>query len=168
MHQKGLTPQCPAAVIHEVQLKIIAINRDEISAIRTLWESLNTDHLSKSTHFKSHFSKFTFEKRMEYLDKRDQLVVYVAEDKAEKIGYCIASVDGLIGEIDSLYVKAEHRRQGVGEEVMTHALKWLEDQNCDTIRVSIAEGNESVMDFYRRFGFAERLIVMQRAHNQET
>jgi ribosomal protein S18 acetylase RimI-like enzyme len=162
------TPVNPLPVIREEPLKIIEISKDEIGSIKTLWESLNAYHLVKSTHFKSHFSKFTFEMRMEDLNKRDHLVVYVAEDNNERIGYCIASVDGLVGEIDSLFVKNEYRKQGVGEEVMTRALKWLEEQNCKTIRVSIAEGNESALNFYRKFGFAERLIVMQRVHNQET
>ncbi len=49
---------------------------------------------------------------------------------------------------------------------MSLALEWLEQQNCETIRVSIAEGNEDVLDFYRSFGFAERLIVMQRMLNE--
>jgi hypothetical protein len=44
---------------------------------------------------------------------------------------------------------------------MSLGLKWLEEQKCETVRVSIAEGDESVLDFYRRFGFAERLLVMQ-------
>jgi ribosomal protein S18 acetylase RimI-like enzyme len=151
----------------EDTLKIMAINRDEIESIKTLWESLNAYHLLKSKYFKGHFSEFTFEKRMEDLNKRDHLIAYVAEDENESIGYCIASVDGPVGEIDSLFIKAERRGQGVGDEMMTLALKWLEEQNCETIRVSIAEGNESVLDFYRRFGFAERLIVMQRTHNQK-
>jgi len=148
-------------------LKIIEVNRDEIDSIKTLWESLNAHHLAKSTHFKSHFSEFTFEKRMAALNKRDRLIVYVAEYKNENIGYCIASVDGLIGEIDSLFIKTEYRSQGVGEELMILALQWLEKQNCETIRVSIAEGNENALNFYRRFGFMERLVVMQRTHNQE-
>ena len=93
-------------------------------------------------------------------------MIYVAQDRGESVGYCIATVDGLSGEIDSLFVKAEHRGQGMGEKLVTFALKWLEDQNCEIITVSIAEGNENVLDFYRRFGFAERLVVMQRTHNQ--
>jgi hypothetical protein len=44
---------------------------------------------------------------------------------------------------------------------MSLALKWLEKQKREILRVSIAEGIESVLDFYRRFGFAERLLVMQ-------
>jgi ribosomal protein S18 acetylase RimI-like enzyme len=85
----------------------------------------------------------------------------VAEDNGENIGYCVATVDGLNGEIDSLFVEAAYRGRGVGEELMSLGLKWLEEQKCETVRVSIAEGDESVLDFYRRFGFAERLLVMQ-------
>ena len=85
----------------------------------------------------------------------------MAQENGEDIGYCIATVDGLNGEVDSLFVEAAYRGKGVGEELMSLALKWLEEQKCETVRVSIAEGNESVHDFYRRYGFAERLMVMQ-------
>ena len=142
-------------------MKIIAIGRDEIGIIQPLWEGLNAHHLSKSTHFKEHFSEFTFEKRMEGLDKRDRLIAYVAQENDEDIGYCLVTVDGLNGEVDSLFVKSVYRGKGVGEELVSHALKWLEEQKCETVRVSIAEGNEDTLDFYRRFGFAERLTVMQ-------
>ncbi len=148
-------------------LKIIAINRDEIGTIKTLWEGLNVHHLSRSTHFKKHFSEFTFGKRMESLNKCDRLIAYVAQDNGENIGYCIASVDGLNGKIDSLFVKTAYRGRGVGEKVMSLALKWLEEQKCETVRVSIAEGNEAALDFYRRFGFAERLVVMQLTKRED-
>lgn len=144
-------------------MNIKAINRGEIRGIKTLWENLNAHHLSRSTHFKDHFSKFTFEKRMEGLKKRDHFTAYVAEDDGESGGYCIATVDGLIGEIDSLFVNEPYRGKGVGEKLMSLALEWLEWQECETIKVSIAEGNENVLGFYRRFGFAERLVVMQRS-----
>ncbi len=143
-------------------MKIKTITRDEINSIRTLWEKLNAHHLLRSTHFKDHFSKFTFENRMESLEKRDCLIGYVAEDNGESIGYCIATVNGRMGEIDSIFVDERHRGKGVGEELMSLALKWLEEQECETIKVSIAEGNENVLGFYRRFGFAERFIVMQK------
>lgn len=142
------------------------ITADAINEIETLWKSLNAHHLSRSTYFKEHFSKFTFSKRMAGLKKRDRLVAYVAEDNGENVGYCIATVDDLVGEIDSLFVKQSHRSKGVGKKLMSLSLKWLEQQNCETIRVSIAEGNENVLDFYRKFGFADRLIVMQRTHNE--
>ena len=73
-----MSAQVLQTVTHEGTLKIIAIGRDEIDTIKSLWERLNAHHLSKSTHFKKHFSEFTFEKRMEGLDKRDRLIAYVA------------------------------------------------------------------------------------------
>ncbi len=143
-------------------MKIRTITRDEINCIKTLWESLNAHHLSRSTNFKKHFSKLTFEKRMEVLKKRDRFITYVAEENGESVGYCIATVNGLAGEIDSVFVNEPHRGKGVGEKLMSLALEWLEEQECETIKGSIAEGNENVLGFYRRFGFAERFIVMQK------
>jgi ribosomal protein S18 acetylase RimI-like enzyme len=147
-------------------MNIRKTSAEHISDIKALWENLNAHHLSGSSHFKGHFSKLTFEKRVENLKKRDRLIVYVAEDKGEKVGYCIATVDGVAGEVDSLFVQESYRGKGLGRELISHALQWLEQENCETIRVAIAEGNENVLDFYRRFGFAERFIVMQRSRNE--
>ncbi len=143
-------------------MKIKTVSRDEINGIKTLWENLNAHHLSRSIHFKGHFSKLTFEKRIGDLKKRDRFVTFVAEDNGESIGYCIATVDGLAGEIDSVFVDELHRGKRVGEKLMWLAIEWLESHQCETIRVSIAEGNENVLGFYRRFGFAQRFIVMQK------
>ena len=148
-------------------MKIIAIDWDEIGIIKPLWEGLNAHHLSKSTHFKKHFSEFTFEKRMEGLDRREHLIAYVAQENGEDVGYCLATTDGFNGEVDSLFVDAAYRGRGIAEELMSLALKWLEEQKCETVRVSIAEGNESALDFYRRFGFAERQTVMQLTERRD-
>ena len=56
-----------------------------------------------------------------------------------------------------------YRGKGVGDKLISHALKWLKAQKCESIKVSIAEGNENVLGFYRKFGFAERLVVMQKS-----
>jgi ribosomal protein S18 acetylase RimI-like enzyme len=143
-------------------MQIRAITRDDIGIVKRLWEELNALHLSRSTHFAHHFSKFHFEDRVEALKKRDRFIAFVAESDQEGVGYCIATVHDRAGEIDSLFVEAAYRGKGCGKALMELALKWLEDQRCETIRVSIAEGNEQALAFYRRFGFAERFTVMQR------
>lgn len=115
-----------------------------------------------SKNFKKFYANFTFEKRIEPLIKRYRLVIYVVWDGTDTVCYCIASVEGLIGEIDSIVVTEEYRRTGIGTEMMTLALKWLENHCCDTMTLSVAEGNEAALDFYRRFGFAEKIVLMQR------
>jgi ribosomal protein S18 acetylase RimI-like enzyme len=143
-------------------MQIKAITRDNIGIIKRLWEGLNAHHLSHSTHFTHYFSKLRFDDRVETLKKRDKFIAYVAEHDQDSIGYCIATVHDRAGEIDSLFLSAPYRGKGYGKALMDLALKWLGDQHCETIRVSIAEGNEEVLHFYRRFGFAERFVVMQR------
>ena len=143
-------------------MKIISVGLNEISIIKSLWEGLNAHHLSMSNKFKDFYTAFTFEDRIASLKKRDDLVVYVAQDGTQSIGYCIVSIYGAIGELDSIFVQPEHRGKGIGTELVTHSLKWLEGQSIETIRVAIAEGNESALGFYRRFGFTERMVLMQR------
>ncbi|HAG08945.1 MAG TPA: GNAT family N-acetyltransferase [Desulfotomaculum sp.] len=143
-------------------MRIKVVTKDHIDGIKPLWENLNAHHLSRSTYFKDHFSTLTFEKRMDDLSKRGRFIGFIVEDNDQNLGYCIATVDGPIGEIDSIFVDEPHRGKGVGEKLMSLALEWLEGQKCETVRVSIAEGNENVLGFYRRFGFAERFIVMQK------
>lgn len=143
-------------------MEIKAITRDEIGTIKKLWEELNAHHLSRSTHFTHHFANFRFEDRAEALKKRDRFIAFVADSGRERIGYCIATVHDRAGEIDSLFIDPAYRGKGCGKALTERALQWLEEQRCETIRVAVAEGNEEALDFYRRFGFAERFTVIQR------
>jgi ribosomal protein S18 acetylase RimI-like enzyme len=143
-------------------ITIIEIGKDRIEIIKPLWEKLNAHHLERSIDFRKHYAEFTFEKRMESLLKRERLIAYIAKEEDRDIGYCMATADGLSGEIDSIFVEQAHRGEEIGEELLTRALSWLKSQGCDSIRVSIAKGNENVLDFYKKFGFAERLTLMQR------
>ncbi len=68
-------------------MNIRRTSAEHINDIKTLWENLNAYHLSRATDFKDHFAKFTFEKRMADLKKRNRLIVYVAEDEGENVGY---------------------------------------------------------------------------------
>lgn len=142
-------------------MHIKTVAGDEIACIKSLWEKLNAHHLTRSNYFKGHFSTFTFERRLRNLQKHELLSAFVAEDDGENIGYCLATVDGSAGEIESLFVDEKHRGKKIGEQLVSVAMGWLKEHKCEIIRVSIAEGNEDVLDFYRKFGFAERLIVMQ-------
>jgi ribosomal protein S18 acetylase RimI-like enzyme len=143
-------------------MEIKAIDWNEIRSIKPLWKGLNAHHLLMSTNFKHFYSDLPFEKRMQSLGRRDRLITFIAQNRSETIGYCIASIDNHAGEIDSIFIQEHHRRTGVGREWINVALRWFENQGCETIRVAIAEGNEASIGFYKRCGFAERMIIMQK------
>ncbi|MBN1267122.1 MAG: GNAT family N-acetyltransferase [Anaerolineales bacterium] len=142
-------------------MEIVEIKKAEIAKIKVLWEELNAYHRERSTHFKAHFASFTFEKRIEKLQVKDQLVIYAAEIDSELVGYCIATVKGKIGEIDSLYIQKEYRGDNLGRKLTEKALSWLNKFECDEIYVYVAEGTEPVLPFYETLGFRERYRVLQ-------
>ncbi|MDP4147225.1 MAG: GNAT family N-acetyltransferase, partial [Bacillota bacterium] len=79
------------------------------------------------------------------------------------IGYCISTVNAnLIGEIDSLFVHSQYRKLGLGDELMKRALEWLDSNNVKGKKIAVAEGNEGVLDFYKRYGFYKRQMILQQ------
>jgi ribosomal protein S18 acetylase RimI-like enzyme len=146
----------------EETVDVKRLDRSQIQQIRELWQGLNAHHHSVSTNFKEHFASFAFERRIGQLDLCDELAVFLAMDGDIKAGYCLASVEKGAGEIDSIFLYPEYRKRGIGERLMGEALDWLEAHGCSQIRVAIACGNEDAIGFYRKFGFAERFLVMQR------
>jgi ribosomal protein S18 acetylase RimI-like enzyme len=149
-------------------MNIFKINNNAITDIRLLWEELNSLHERVSNNFKQNFSNFSFEKRINAFKDRYSFVVFVAKENNYLIGYCIASVKGSDGEIDSIFIDASHRRMGMGEKLMASAVAWLNERNVDNIHVYIAKGNESVLGFYEKLDFLHRFTVMEKKSNQIT
>ena len=58
----------------------------------------------------------------------------------------------LLGEIDSLFVEEKYRKCGLGDMLMNLAIDWLNSNQAKTKVIAVAEGNEKVMDFYKKFG----------------
>ena len=92
------------------------------------------------------------------------LVEYVINITDRKIiGYCISTIDkedDKTGEIDSIYIEASYRKCGFGKQLMGNALKWLNEKGAKTQRLLVATGNESVLEYYRRFDFHPLFMVL--------
>jgi ribosomal protein S18 acetylase RimI-like enzyme len=143
-------------------MNINKIDNNAIADIRPLWEELNSLHEGVSNNFKHYFSSFSFERRIRAFRDKDSFAVFVAKENKYSIGYCIASYKGLEGEIDSIFIDANHRKMGVGEKLIASAEAWLNERKVDNIHVYIAEGNESVLGFYEKLGFLHRFTVMEK------
>jgi ribosomal protein S18 acetylase RimI-like enzyme len=59
-------------------------------------------------------------------------------------------------------VKEKHRKSSVGKRLIEKSVEWLESQNVETIKVGIAEGNESVLPFYEKLGFKKSMIILKK------
>jgi diamine N-acetyltransferase len=141
------------------------IERQHLAIVKPLWEQLTKIHLTRSGNFKDYYQTITFEKRCEkfmFLQQDDVFIEGIfPRGEQQPIGYCISTVDRGCGEIDSLFIEPEYRGFGYGRLLVQNSIDWMKAKGCPTIRVAVADGNETVFPFYQRFGFKKRMTVFQ-------
>jgi ribosomal protein S18 acetylase RimI-like enzyme len=139
-----------------------------LEGIRSLWVQLNEYNQEKARHFKRHYQGMTFEQRKAYFEriaKSRTVRVDLARDAGtgHSVGYCVSSISmDKVGEIESIYVEAAYRSKGIGTALITRALAWMESFSVIKKRVSVSYGNEGAWEFYRRFGFYPRMMVLEQ------
>jgi len=143
--------------------KIQELPKKEIAAIKHLWEKLNQMHYHDSIYFKDHFQTFTFEKRCnDFADLNDEEIkINVLMDSEKVVGYCIATIKKAVGEIESIYVDDEYRKNGFGKKLVKENTDWLKKNKCKKIMVAVAYGHDSVFNFYMKLGFYPRVSYLQ-------
>jgi GNAT superfamily N-acetyltransferase len=152
--------------MHAVSYRSTGIS--EIDLIRPLWEQLNEHHHAKATRFRSHYERMTFEDRKIYFQKLHETgqfrLDFAADTKTGMhVGYCISSVSAEnIGEVESLFVEAAYRSEGIGTVLVSRVLAWMDSLGTVGKRVSVGDGNEAAWGFYRKFGFYPRMTVLEQ------
>ena len=152
-----------------MEIEFKRISKAEIGLIKILWESLNEIHANESPYFKNFYSRFAFETRIESLlkfDEDDIRIDIAAEGSRPIIGYCISTIRGETGELESLLVDAGFRAQGLGNIFVEKSIGWLKAAHCKKIRVQVAYGHESVFSFYEKFGFYPRITTLELREEQ--
>jgi GNAT superfamily N-acetyltransferase len=147
-----------------VDYKITGVSAADIYIIRALWEKLNRQHYENSVNFKGHYAEQTFEWRCEKfarLPKEDIFIEAAVDNIGTPVAYCICSVERGYGELDSIYIEPPYRKQSLGSVLARRGIEWLKSRGCGGIRVSIADGNESVLPFYGALGFKKRSTVFE-------
>ena len=141
-------------------MEIIELDRSRLPEIEALWKELNAHHAQRSSNFKQYFDTLTFQDRLKQLLYKENLSLFVSSDEGSYVGYCIVTAERNKGEVDSIYVRASHRGQRIGHELMSRAMEWLRTKECTEIVIYVAEGNEQALSFYEKYGFSRRFTVM--------
>ena len=79
-------------------------------------------------------------------------VVQGADDVV--IGTIMAGYDGNRGWLYGVAVRASRHRTGVGATLVRHAEAALRAMGCGKINLQVRTGNEAVVGFYERLGYA--------------
>jgi ribosomal protein S18 acetylase RimI-like enzyme len=78
---------------------------------------------------------------------------YIAEDDHLIIGTILAGYDGHRGWIYSLAVTPSYQRQGIGTQLINHAIKALEKKGCLKVNLQITGDTSPYIKFYKNLGF---------------
>lgn len=141
----------------------------EIDLIRPLWIQLNDYMHGKAGTFRSHYEQMTFEERKAYFEKvatAGTLRLDLAFDPragGKYVAYCVSSLSQeKTGEIESIFVEKEYRSREIGSALVIRALAWFDQKGSVRNRVAAGTGNEGVWNFYKKFGFHPRMMVLEQ------
>lgn len=148
-------------------LEFISGGKDLLELVQPLWEKLNKHHENNSSYFSEKYRKQTFDTRKSKFisDNNLEIMIDLIKDMEKNIyiGYCISTINKeMIGEIDSLFIEKEYRKFGLGDNLMKRALSWLDSKHAKTKIIAVAEGNENVVEFYKKYGFHKRRIILEQ------
>jgi ribosomal protein S18 acetylase RimI-like enzyme len=148
-------------------IDFITGGRELLDFVQPLWEKLNKHHQVNSRYFPDKFKNLTFDTRKKKFinDANTQLRIDLVKDVGNQafVGYCISTITiDSIGEVDSLYIEPEYRKFGIGDKLMSRSLEWLDSKNARMKIIGVAEGNEQVFDFYKKYGFYERTTILEQ------
>ena len=138
---------------------------EEATLIQPLWEQLNARHLEISVHFKDKYRRFTFEERMETLQRKAQrgkVRIFAAYSGETVAGYCIVSIVERQGCLESICVRRDCRGLGIGGRLMEKALAWFEKEGISDITIDVVYDNHEALPFYQRYGFYVSTYILKR------
>ncbi|MDD1724596.1 MAG: GNAT family N-acetyltransferase [Methanospirillum sp.] len=140
----------------------------ELDDIRDIWTLLR-DHIAAcSEHFSGRIKEREFEERKQDILRRNAgrvIRTFIASrrDSSEDVGYCICSAARRsYGEIESIFVREEYRNQGIGTDLMNHAISWITEMDITDLHVHVTVGNETTLPFYKKFGLYPRQYLLSK------
>jgi len=94
--------------------------------------------------------------------------VFVAEENGAIVGYVFAGLEplswkelrGPAGFIHDIAVVEEHRRTGIGAQLMDIAIAWLRERGAPRVILWTAAPNKEAQSLFRRIGFRDTMYEM--------
>ncbi|MCK5285892.1 MAG: GNAT family N-acetyltransferase [Candidatus Pacebacteria bacterium] len=100
-------------------------------------------------------------------------VTFVTENKRKIIGYITGGIKEAedyrdikyICDLGSMWVDEEYRGKGIGKEFFKKFEKWCKDKKVFRLQVTASTQNEKGINFYKREGFEDYDIVLEKDLN---
>jgi ribosomal protein S18 acetylase RimI-like enzyme len=143
---------------------ILAGGAELLDEVGPLWQELRRHHAELAPQWSVDLQSLSFaDRKAEFLNKSPGgLLVLLARRDDLTIGYCVCTISAdRHGDIDSIYVSADYRSQGVGRRLISRAMTWLCEQKVKSINLDVLIGNERALKLYESLGFRTRTLRMR-------
>lgn len=94
--------------------------------------------------------------------KRNPLTNFVAEEDNRIIGVILSGHDGRRGYIYHTTVLPQYRKQGIGRNLVEHAMQALKEEGINKTALVAFSRNENGNAFWEKMGFTERHDLVYR------
>ncbi len=145
-------------------MKVVPAADSHLPEMVEIWKEFMDLHsdldpfLERRDNGHEHFKKYLKER----IDS-DDATVLVATDDDKVIGFSIVYISNhppvlkveRYGHIDSLAVRSEYRRRGVGTAILDKIHEWLESRSIDRIQLNVLPNNVEASSFWRKKGFRD-------------
>lgn len=91
-----------------------------------------------------------------------QRMCFVAEQAVEITGFIVIGIMGAPGigygvaEMESLVVRENARRRGVGRSLCLHAVLWAQTMGAQSMQLEVRSTSVAALSLYRSLGFVEQ------------
>jgi GNAT superfamily N-acetyltransferase len=94
----------------------------------------------------------------------------VALKDSKVVGYLIGEITkaenyrtiNKVAEVNDTVVREGHRGEGIGKIMFDDFIKWAKSKKVDLIRVAATAQNEGAIRFYKREGFEEKSVTLEK------
>ena len=147
-----------------VKMEIIEATDSHIPEIIELWKEFMDFHKDIDPVLsRSEDGHLNFEKHLRDSISSEDYHILVALDKGHVVGFSTSQIRKYspvfkmqtLGGIDTMAVKSNYRRKGIGEQMLEKILKWFESRNIDRIELSVAANNQIGYSFWKKHGFKD-------------
>ena len=94
--------------------------------------------------------------------------IYAVSDNGKYIGYCVCRIDDDVVFLESLFVRKENRRKGIGKILLDKAQSLAEEYGNETLYMSVHPNNDIMLKFLKDNGYdVLNLIEIRKAYHDE-
>ncbi|WP_226481976.1 GNAT family N-acetyltransferase [Natrinema amylolyticum] len=153
---------------NDPQPTIELASRDDLDALAELWVRLAADQRRHDSAVRPESNREAMRETLGAYLVNDGLLVARLDDAI--VGFASVSIergtlelDTTRGLLSNIYVEPAYRNRGIGTALLEAAEESLVQRGADAMLLEVMADNESARRFYRRKGYDEFRVTMERS-----